>query len=52
MADSEKESLSGVVSLILPENILNQFDIVKLVNIALAVIKNQRPIWQSNIYIG
>ena len=30
MTDSEKELLYGVVSLILPENILDQFDIVKL----------------------
>ena len=29
MRDSEKELLYGVVSLILPENILDQFDIVK-----------------------
>ena len=29
MTDSEKELLYGVVSLILPENILDQFDIVK-----------------------
>ena len=30
MTDSEKELLYGIVSLILPENILDQFDLVKL----------------------